>query len=407
MKHQLVKSLQEFSSTVATASNSVILDVLKSAGVEYSEKLVVLDLNLNKLNWDLLESNDMGVVKSEAVSIFGNTRFGVMKFNNINAWLVKFELMDSWNSSYCYVVASPESMDPMLGKVANMWIKQYHAGRTKKSVRDLSKDAIILDDAVKNKIFFQIDKFIEEKSLYKELMLPYKIGFLFYGNPGNGKTMLTRVIGKSYGFDIYMAENFYDGWTGKFRLPSAEDFETEHTELVRLYADDSDQKSLFLNNQTTKIVVFENIDKLMVRQGNPEGFITENDMTNELDGLDDKNGLILIGTSNYVHHIPDNIKHRPGRFDHKFMIPDPTAEQMKTFITRKGVKWLGKISELDGILKKLEKEAVSMAYVELMVKMVKLQTKSFEFNPEVMGPVADYIIESKNKCEDPKGSRVM
>lgn len=76
------------------------------------------------------------------------------------------------------------------------WCKQYKAKRR-------SWDDIVYNDQVRKTISTSVQKFFDNGSLYDKLSIPRKLTFLFHGEPGTGKTELTRAIASMTGYSIY------------------------------------------------------------------------------------------------------------------------------------------------------------------------------------------------------------
>ena len=62
---------------------------------------------------------------------------------------------------------------------------------------------IFLEKSTKEDIIGIIDKFIKNKSFYKKTGTSYKLGFIFHGEPGLGKTSICYAIANHYKRNIY------------------------------------------------------------------------------------------------------------------------------------------------------------------------------------------------------------
>lgn len=79
---------------------------------------------------------------------------------------------------------------------------------------------------------------------------------------------------------------------------------------------------------------------------------------NEVDGLEDNNGLMIIGSTNYLERLDPSITKRPSRFDRKYHFTLPAHEQR----IRYSEFWRQKLSEND----KMEfPEGLSTAFADL------------------------------------------
>ncbi len=67
------------------------------------------------------------------------------------------------------------------------------------------------------------------------------------------------------------------------------------------------------------LLVFEDLDSLI--KDNVKSFFL-----NEVDGLEDNNGIMMIGSTNYLERLDAGISKRPSRFDRKyhFVLPERT-----------------------------------------------------------------------------------
>lgn len=96
---------------------------------------------------------------------------------------------------------SVEATDRLL-LVAGKWTNELHGevwvfdgGRWQKSaelwnsVAKASWDDVILDKEMKNAIRADVDHFFDSRETYENLKIPWKRGIIYYGPPGNGKTI--------------------------------------------------------------------------------------------------------------------------------------------------------------------------------------------------------------------------
>src|SRR5437870_990752 len=55
-------------------------------------------------------------------------------------------------------------------------------------------DTVVLDPSVSRMVRRDFELFFEREEWFRRHNLPYRRGYLFYGNPGNGKTAVIRVM---------------------------------------------------------------------------------------------------------------------------------------------------------------------------------------------------------------------
>ena len=175
---------------------------------------------------------------------------------------------------------------------------KYHSSINVKKTRD----NVFIENNIN--IFEQIDTFLSDETynLRKKLGIPHKIGFLFYGVPGNGKTSL-----------IYALSNYYKKNIYKINLHGMN--ERGLIEVI-------------LGIDYGSIVVFEEIDcceAALSRSDNlSKSNESEKDKTSNplrldtlleiLDGYQYLKDCIIIMTSNHPEKL-DSALIRPGRID--------------------------------------------------------------------------------------------
>lgn len=208
----------------------------------------------------------------------------------------------------------------------------FNKDRHFKSRPKANWDDLILPDELKKDIRRNIELFFNGMEFFKRNFIPYKRGFLFVGPPGNGKSLLCRVIAGSYPeipFIYYQQGNM--------------DLCYALEKCFELAA-----------SLSPSILCIEDIDVIIKEQNLSL-------LLNLIDGLSENEGILLIATTNHPEKLDQNILNRPSRFDRIWLI-SPPDEEMRLRILK---KFMGNFFD-DGTLKELARmtDGFSMAYMK-------------------------------------------
>jgi chaperone BCS1 len=163
--------------------------------------------------------------------------------------------------------------------------EDYWENYTKRKKRTF--DSIFLDSKIIDGIKNSFENFLNNEEWYNQRGIPYKFVFLFYGQPGTGKTSLIHAIASTYNLEVRYI-----------------------TSLGNL-------RGLFLTANKDKIFVIEDIDTLFSNLKRKEDQSSEqilHDLLNSLDGFTTPHGIIIAITSNHPENL-DPALLRPGRID--------------------------------------------------------------------------------------------
>ncbi|MEK8130427.1 ATP-binding protein [Paenibacillus filicis] len=171
--------------------------------------------------------------------------------------------------------------------------------------RTVDREDVIMDEGLKTEIFRAIDQFFaEDRSFYQLYDVPYKRGILLYGKPGNGKTTLVKSI------------------AGSISAPVAYWQLTEHTSSASIQ--EVFQAAVAM---APMVLVAEDIDSM------PQH--ARSFFLNTLDGATSKEGIFLIGTTNFPEQIDPALMNRAGRFDRAYEMTLPDEELRLAYLRRK------------------------------------------------------------------------
>ncbi|MEJ8777650.1 AAA family ATPase [Pseudogracilibacillus sp. ICA-222130] len=205
----------------------------------------------------------------------------------------------------------------------------------------ISREEVLLEKSIKRDIFRSIDEFFtNEGTFYKTYHIPYRRGILLYGNPGNGKTTLVKSIAGSVNAPVIYWQ--ITEYTSSYSI--SEVFE-KATKMAPV------------------ILIIEDIDSMPAE--------ARSVFLNALDGATTKEGIFLIGTTNYPERIDPALINRAGRFDRAYEVKQPNTEMRKRYIEKKNLTQFVPHERLDAIAKKTK--GLSIAQLNELYMSMALQ----------------------------------
>ncbi|KAL1914839.1 uncharacterized protein VTP21DRAFT_7931 [Calcarisporiella thermophila] len=172
-------------------------------------------------------------------------------------------------------------------------------------------DSVILDPNVKEYVIKDARNFLDSEEWYAERGIPYRRGYLFYGNPGSGKTSFIFALAGVLNLNIYMVNLASRGVT--------------------------DETINDLVNETPGrcILLMEDVDSAFVRRvGNErQKGLTFSGLLNAIDGIMAQEGRILCMTTNHIERL-DPALIRPGRIDVRIHFTNATSTQAGALFRR-------------------------------------------------------------------------
>ncbi|CAI9279353.1 unnamed protein product [Lactuca saligna] len=147
---------------------------------------------------------------------------------------------------------------------------------------------------------------------YEEYGVDLETGFLLYGPPGCGKTLIAKAVANEAGANFIHIKG---------------------PELLNKYVGESELavRTIFSRARTCSpcILFFDEIDALTTKRGKEGGWVVErllNQLLIELDGADQRKGVYVIGATNRPE-VMDRAVLRPGRFGKLMYVPLPNADE--------------------------------------------------------------------------------
>jgi ATPase family associated with various cellular activities (AAA) len=166
-------------------------------------------------------------------------------------------------------------------------------------------DSVVLDSTTRRLVRRDFEIFFEREEWFRQHNLPYRRGYLFYGNPGNGKTAVIRVMASHPHIQPYTLD--------------LSDSEEKSADVLRLFEKAAEN--------TPALVILEDLDRAFPTEGKrtQERTVSFQTLLNCLDGVGSQDGVIVVATANDPTCLDPAILKRPGRFDRvvQFRNPDP------------------------------------------------------------------------------------
>ncbi|GFZ02818.1 cell division cycle 48C [Actinidia rufa] len=162
----------------------------------------------------------------------------------------------------------------------------------------------------------EFDRYIVRRIKYPEdyegFGVDLETGFLLYGPPGCGKTLIAKAVANEAGANFIHIKG---------------------PELLSKYVGESELavRTIFSRARTCSpcILFFDEVDALTTKRGKEGGWVVErllNQLLIELDGAEHRQGVYVIGATNRPE-VMDRALLRPGRFGKLLYVPLPSPDE--------------------------------------------------------------------------------
>lgn len=193
----------------------------------------------------------------------------------------------------------------------NIYSNRYDGWDNTNFVAKRSLESVILSKSTEDELIQDVKKFIARKDHYIKLNVPWRRGYLLYGEPGNGKSSFVLALASELNYNVY---------------------------TVSITSVVGDQQLAGLINQVREnsILLIEDVDSIGIKRGNAEGVtsgVTLSGMLNAIDGVAAQNGRVLIMTTN-KRDLIDSALIRSGRADKHVYVGNPNRDQVERMFDR-------------------------------------------------------------------------
>ncbi|KAL5114967.1 hypothetical protein ACEQ8H_007140 [Pleosporales sp. CAS-2024a] len=223
-----------------------------------------------------------------------------------------------------YILTTNEPKLDELIKQASLWGAQLHnqvwlfdGGYWQKSaelyhsVQKADWANVILDGDMKKALVADVDNFFDGQKTYQDLKVPWKRGVIYYGPPGNGKTITIKAMMHSlYQRGVEKGDHRLTVPTLYVRTLTS--FGGPEYSLRAIFAKARQEAPCYL--------VFEDLDSIVNDR-------VRSYFLNEVDGLTSNDGIMMVGSTNHLDRLDPGISKRPSRFDRKYYFPNPDFDQ--------------------------------------------------------------------------------
>ncbi|KAF2643247.1 P-loop containing nucleoside triphosphate hydrolase protein [Massarina eburnea CBS 473.64] len=236
-----------------------------------------------------------------------------------------------------YILTSrPHKVDELI-KAATLWSVELHdevwvfdQGWWQKSrelydsVQKSNWEDVILEEGMKKAIIADVESFFDGKETYQNLKVPWKRGLIYYGPPGNGKTISIKAM---------MHALYQRGVNGNTKMSVP----TLYVRTLSSFAGpESSLRAIFAKARQVApcYLVFEDLDSIVDDR-------IRSYFLNEVDGIRSNDGILMVGSTNHLDRLDPGISKRPSRFDRKYYFSDPDFEQRVQYAKF----WQGKLKD--------------------------------------------------------------
>lgn len=179
-------------------------------------------------------------------------------------------------------------------------------------------------EVLKRKLREMVQLPLTATKTFERLGISAPKGLLLYGPPGCSKTMTAKALASESGLNFLAIKG---------------------PEIFNKYVGESEKKirEIFRKARLSSpsIIFIDEIDAIATSRDSTEGHVSQqvlNTMLNEIDGVEELKGVIIIGATNRPDSI-DPALLRPGRLDRHVYVGPPDAEARKQILQKNSAKF--------------------------------------------------------------------
>jgi transitional endoplasmic reticulum ATPase len=177
-----------------------------------------------------------------------------------------------------------------------------------KAVSKSSWDDVIIDPAMKKDIIRDVESFFGSRATYTQYNIPWKRGIILHGPPGCGKTISIKALMNSV------------------RQRKVANLYVKSFKASGCQSDQASIRQIFIKARAVApaLLIFEDLDSLVTDE-------LRSFFLNEVDGVEDNSGILIIGSTNHIDRLDTSITRRPSRFDRKFHFKAPSEAERRLY----------------------------------------------------------------------------
>jgi transitional endoplasmic reticulum ATPase len=262
--------------------------------------------------------------------------------------LYKFKWIDNgWIEQEYYAVVTPKDPNAVIDnqckftesliEAVGAWTQRlndevymYEDGEWRKdrslfrAVAKASWGDVIVNPTMKRDLINDVESFFAAKETYAQYNVPWKRGVILYGPPGCGKTISIKALMNAVRQKDSGVSNLY---VKSFKASGCQ-------------SDQASIRQIFVKARAVApaLLVFEDLDSLVTDE-------LRSFFLNEVDGIEENNGILIIGSTNHLDRLDTSITKRPSRFDRKYHFKTPSQQERLLYCQY----WQQKLQSTPGI----------------------------------------------------------